>query len=624
MIELQNISKFRIGLAPLLLAALLTGCGGEDPILGTPNAGIAPTVAITLPLASTPAVTGVATNGRLSVTFSKPMDPGSITPTSFTVACPSGAPVTATVAYNATTQVATLTPAQTLPPSTLCLATVTTAVKDITGLALTSNYAWSFTTSALADATRPTVILTAPAAGDGSVAVNRQINATFSESMDAATISGASFTVTNTTLGTPVVGTVSYSPSTRTATFTPSTPAVLAASDLFTAVISTAATDLAGNTLAGNAAVLPGAGNHVWTFTTAAGGDAVAPTISTTSPVLGATGVCTSKIVSATFSEPMDVSTFNTSTFRVTDSGVAVAGTVSYNTTTQVATFVPTSPSGFASNESFVVTIASGNTGVKDLAGNALVSDQTWGFTTSSQACVSGVDLGTIESFGAFGGSAGVTNQGINTVVQGDLATTAACTLITGFHDEVNTYDETTLNIGAVNGSVYCAPPAPGTATTMSIANQASADAQAAYNDLAAMPPGSDPAAGQLGGLVLPPAVYTSAGGTFDITTGDLTLDAQGDANAVWVFQSSAALTVGLNATPRRVILINGAQARNVFWQVGSAARIEDGSTMVGTIIAPAGVTISTADQTIQTTLVGRAIGLTASVTMVNTTVVAP
>ena len=145
-----------------------------------------------------------------------------------------------------------------------------------------------------------------------------------------------------------------------------------------------------------------------------------------------------------------------------------------------------------------------------------------------------------------------------------------------------------------------------------------------AYNDLAAMPPGSDPGAGQLGGLVLPPAVYTSAGGTFDITTGDLTLDAQGDANAVWVFQSAAALTVGLAATPRRVLLINGAQARNVFWQVGSAARIEDGSTMVGTIIAPAGVTISTAGQTAQTTLIGRAIGLTASVTMVNTTVVAP
>jgi hypothetical protein len=72
------------------------------------------------------------------------------------------------------------------------------------------------------------------------------------------------------------------------------------------------------------------------------------------------------------------------------------------------------------------------------------------------------------------------------------------------------------------------------------------------------------------------------------------------------------------------VLLLNGAQARNVFWQVGSAARIEVGSTMVGTIIAPAGVTVSTAGQAIQTTLIGRAIGLTASVTLVNTTIVAP
>ncbi|MDP2006818.1 MAG: ice-binding family protein, partial [Rubrivivax sp.] len=150
------------------------------------------------------------------------------------------------------------------------------------------------------------------------------------------------------------------------------------------------------------------------------------------------------------------------------------------------------------------------------------------------------------------------------------------------------------------------------------------ADAQTAYNTLAALPPGSDPAAGQLGGLTLAPAVYTAAGGTFAITGGDLVLDAQGNAGAVWVFQSASALTVGLPATPRRVILINGAQAKNVWWQVGSAARIEVGSTMVGTLIAPAGVTVSTAGQTIQTTLIGRAIGLTASVTLVNTTIVAP
>ena len=89
-------------------------------------------------------------------------------------------------------------------------------------------------------------------------------------------------------------------------------------------------------------------------------------------------------------------------------------------------------------------------------------------------------------------------------------------------------------------------------------------------------------------------------------------------------FHVPSSLTVGLSATPRSVLLINGAQAKNVLWQIGSAARIEDGSSMVGTILASAGVTLSTAGQTIQTTLYGRAIGLNASVTMVNTTIVSP
>ena len=626
MIEFQSIFKgARIAWAPVLLAAVLVGCGGggRDPILGSPGAGIRPTVSLSSPSASTPSVTGVAPNGPLSVTFSSPMAPSTITPNSFTVACPSGTAITAAVMYDATTQVATLTPAQPLPPGTLCAATVTTAVKSSLGLALANDFVWGFTT-AFADSTRPTVTLTLPANGAGSVPVNRRVTATFSEPMKDATISGTSFTVTNTTLGVPVAGTVSYSASARTATFTPSAPGTLAGSSSYRATVSAAVTDLAGNALAGNTAVLPGAGNHVWTFTTAAGIDTLAPTVATISPLNGVASVCTTKIVSATFSEAMDAATINASTFRVTDGGVAVPGTVSYDATTQLASFVPSSSSGFASNKLFAVKVVSGNAGVKDLAGNALASDRDWSFTTSSQPCMGGVNLRTIASFGAFGGSAGVTNQGINTVIGGDLATTAACTLNTGLHDAANIYTETTLNVGAVNGHIYCAPPAPGTATTSLIAIQARADAQTAYDNLAAMPPGSDPGAGELGGLVLPPAVYTSAGGTFDITTGDLTLDAQGDANAVWVFQSASALTVGLSATPRRVILINGAQAKNVFWQVGSAARIEDGSTMVGTIIAPAGVTISTAGQTAQTTLIGRAIGLTASVTMVNTTIVAP
>ncbi|ODV09624.1 MAG: hypothetical protein ABT20_10305 [Rubrivivax sp. SCN 70-15] len=477
--------------------------------------------------------------------------------------------------------------------------------------------------AAPADTTRPTVVLTVPDAAALGVATNTKITATFSEAMDPATIGAASFTVMDTTLDATVPGTVSYSAAARTATFTPSA-GTLAAGDQYSATITAAATDLAGNALAGNTAVAPGAGSHVWTFGTGAVADLVPPTVTAVSPLDASTGVCLAKTVAATFSEPMDAGTITAATFVVTDNGVAVAGSVSYDAPSRVASFVPADAAGFAAGKTLVATVKSGSTGVMDLAGNPLATDRSWSFTTGTQACLSAVDLRSVASFGAFGGGAGVTNQGIRTVVGGNLGTTAACTLVTGFHDAAHVYTETPLNVGAVNGSVYCAPPAPGTTATMAIATQARADAQSAYDALAALPPGGDPGAGQLGGQVLTAGVYTAAGGTFAITNGDLTLDAQGDTHAVWVFQSASALTVGLPATPRHVLLVNGAQAGNVFWQVGSAARIEDGSVMVGTIIAPAGVTISTAGQTAQTVLVGRAIGLTASVTMVNTTVVAP
>ena len=105
-----------------------------------------------------------------------------------------------------------------------------------------------------------------------------------------------------------------------------------------------------------------------------------------------------------------------------------------------------------------------------------------------------------------------------------------------------------------------------------------------------------------------------------------MTLDGQGDTNAVWVFQMASSLTVGVAGAPRSVILINGAQAKNVFWQVGSAATINGtgGGVMVGTIIASAGATFSTAGNTTITTLNGRVLGLNASVTMVNTVISVP
>ena len=126
----------------------------------------------------------------------------------------------------------------------------------------------------------------------------------------------------------------------------------------------------------------------------------------------------------------------------------------------------------------------------------------------------------------------------------------------------------------------------------------------------------------------MPPGIYKSAGATFKITTGTLTLDAQGNPNAEWFFQTAAGLTVGIAgpAGARSVVLINGGLAKNVYWYVGSAAVINaaGGGVMTGNIISTAGITFSTAGNAAQTVLNGRAISLVASVTMVNTTINVP
>ncbi len=247
------------------------------------------------------------------------------------------------------------------------------------------------------------------------------------------------------------------------------------------------------------------------------------------------------------------------------------------------------------------------------------------------------IPLGAIAPYGAFGGSAGVTNQGLLTVVNGDIGTTAVSTSVTGFHDlgPGCSYTETTLHSGTVNGKLYTAAPPPtvacpseGTATTFAIATAAQAAGRAAYDAMVALPGGADPGAGNLANLTLEPGVYTSASGSFQILGGDLTLDAHGDANATWVFQMATTLTVGGPgaSSPQSIILTNGALAKNVFWQVGSAATINaaGGGRFAGTLIAHDGAALSTAGNVAILTVDGRVLSLGASVTLVNTVINVP
>jgi len=215
------------------------------------------------------------------------------------------------------------------------------------------------------DSTRPTVVSTVAANLATLVPVNRNITATFSEKMDPATITTATFTVTDPT-ATLVPGVVTYVG--LVATFNPTGD--LAPDTLYTARITTGAEDLAGNRLASN---------YVWSFTTGTAADATAPIVSSTIPANGATGVAVNANIAATFSEPMDPLTLTTTTMTLkqTIGLVPVSGTVTYVGTT--ATFNP--DSNLLPSTNYTATIT---TGAKDLADNALASNYVWTFDTGT------------------------------------------------------------------------------------------------------------------------------------------------------------------------------------------------------------------------------------------------
>jgi uncharacterized repeat protein (TIGR01451 family) len=174
--------------------------------------------------------------------------------------------------------------------------------------------------------------------------------------------------------------------------------------------------------------------------------------------------------------------------------------------------------------------------------------------------------LGTAQSFAVLGGSA-VTNTGPTAVI-GDLGVSPG-TAVTGFPPGIVT-----------GGTIHVAD---------AVAIQAQSDVTTAYNFLAAQPVTSTLTGIDLGGLTLLPGVYffsSSAG-----LTGTLTLDAQGDPNAVFIFQIGSTLTTASNSS---VVLINGAQNCNVFWQVGSSATLGTGTVFAGDILALTSISLTT------------------------------
>ena len=518
---------------------------GKGVLIPTP-----PTVSSTIP---TNAATGVPINSQLAVTFSEAMNPATINNTTF-ILKQGTTPVTGTVSYvNGT---AIFTPATALTPNTLYTATITTGAKtteatDLDDNALAANFVWSFRTSASTDATRPTVSSTIPADNDTGVPINSQLAATFSKAMNPATITDTTFTLQQGI--TPVPGTVNYV--SGTATFAPATN--LTINTFYTATITTGATDLTGNALATK---------FVWSFTTGASTDTTAPTVSSTIPTDIATGVPINQTVNATFSKAMDPATITTANFTVTGPGATtVIGTVAYVGASQIATFTPAS--NLEPNTTYTNTIT---TGVKDLAGNALVSDFVWSFTTGTGADTNlmSINLGSASTFA--------------------IMATAA---ISGGGDQING------DVGLHPGSAQGIPPSEINGV-IHVNDQAIIDAQAAllaaYNDAVSRSVNAQTLPGNLGGLTITPGLYVNSSSVEISGTGAnaiLTLDAQGDANAVFIFKMASTLTMG---TGTSIVLSGGAQAKNVYWQVGSSATLGTTSIFEGNILAAVSITVNT------------------------------
>jgi hypothetical protein len=406
----------------------------------------------------------------------------------------------------------------------------------------------------------PVVISTYPANNAVSVPLNSAVTATFNEKMDPATIPG-SFTLTSSV---SVAGTLTYDDANATITFVPSVP--LMPNTTYLARIAATVKDPMGNALQQP---------YVWTFSTGNTSDTAAPYITATSPVHNATLVPLNKVVTTTFSEPMNALTI-VSAFTLMEGINPVSGTVTYSGFkaffTPAAALLPATL--------YTATMAAS---AEDLSGNTLINDSSWTFMTGASTAVPpAIDLKSAEDFGILAGVGVSNNAGFSEIHDMNVGISPGVrTSITGFPPAI-----------VVNGAIYASDDSSpaGIAALLTQAKQDLTDAYLAAEGATIPAPAT--VAGDLGGITLTPGIYKSTS-TLMVQSGDLTLDAQGDPNAFWIFQVASDFTT-VGGAGGNIILAGGAQAKNIFWQIGSSATIGDYTAFKGNILALTSITMNT------------------------------
>ena len=222
----------------------------------------------------------------------------------------------------------------------------------------------------------------------------------------------------------------------------------------------------------------------------------------------------------------------------------------------------------------------------------------------ASAATAVPVLLGTASTYAVLAGS-GITNTGITTIT-GDVGSSPTSSE-TGFSPCP------AADCVALTGTNHTNPNPNDTAT-----QNAKVDLTTAYNAAAGQTPTA--LATELAGQTLTAGVYNSASGTFGMS-GTLVLDGQNDPGSVFIFQTASTLITGSAANVR---LINGAQACNVFWQVGSAATLGSGSTLQGTVMAHDNISLGGGVTVFGRVLSGEQASGAGAVTLINDTITTP
>jgi len=227
------------------------------------------------------------------------------------------------------------------------------------------------------------------------------------------------------------------------------------------------------------------------------------------------------------------------------------------------------------------------------------------------------VGLGTATTFAIRAGS-GVSNTGAGTTITGDVGNSpGAGSQYTG------------LTCAQIIGNIYevsAGGPAPCTQLNPGLMTTVENDARTAFNHTSALP-GATPLATDLAGQNLVSGIY-SFGAAATNLSGTLTLNAQGDPNAVWIFQASSSLITSPGSTVAFTNLPPGVTAAqlacNVYWTVGSSATIDTTTTFVGTVLASASITVNNGATVTGRLLAANAAGAGGAVTLINDTIVRP